>query len=311
MLVDPNVYVPGLARKLSSPEKEHDRFPDLTLFDTDTDGPITPDRMFWRAGAVDFEAKLHASEVPQAPRPGSDTNPARKEVIRQGADYARIRFATRPFQRFRVCISICGLLYTVHIYDRGGAVFSETLHISNNLSDFIRLIRRLSRDVNHVALGLQPDVKVVEGSFGGPVMPVFQVPVQGQWFRTIGVPIWQSMGLVGRGTEVWRVEEIGKGAIHVLKSAWRHGDRDAESSFYEQLKNPRPVGVARYYIGGDVVDESGTLVTVSTHRHGLGLDVALPRVLHRLVLNSVGRPLWQAATEQELVDAFRHVILGE
>ncbi|KAL4259824.1 Protein kinase domain-containing protein [Pleurotus pulmonarius] len=163
---------------------------------------------------------------------------------------------------------------------------------------------------------------------------------QNAWL-TVGPAIWVSLSLIGRGTNIWPVVPLisnsGKYAIvdgaplSILKNAWRNSERTGEASIYGSLNAPPP-GVARFLQGGDVRFDSETDIPISVHNlrrqypygawlHRVATNAAASvppgtgtgtgtAVLHRLILQTIGRPLWQFASYMELLKAFRAAIVG-
>lgn len=162
--------------------------------------------------------------------------------------------------------------------------------------------------------------------------------VQDTWV-TVGPPIWVSLSLIGRGTSIWPViwvtMESGKwtiansASVSILKNAWRNSGRTGEAFIYGSLNSPPP-GVARFLQGGDVLFDVKTDIPISVHnlRSHYPYDALLHRgganakanaapapvttmaVLHRLILQTIGRPLWHFVSYLELLKAFRAAIVG-
>jgi hypothetical protein len=139
---------------------------------------------------------------------------------------------------------------------------------------------------------------------------------------TVGPPIWVSVSFLGRGTNVWLVRECIQengvlrltGNNKILKTSWRSSARTPESDFYRSIQVP-PKGLAEFECGGDVI-LNGFPLTVQNIRQA-PMYVALPTkdqsptaVLHRLILRTVGLPLWKAASERELLTGFRDALQG-
>ncbi|KAF7423942.1 hypothetical protein PC9H_009240 [Pleurotus ostreatus] len=149
--------------------------------------------------------------------------------------------------------------------------------------------------------------------------------VQDTWV-TVGPPIWVSLSFIGRGTSIWPVIRvtmesgewtIANGAlVSILKNAWRNSGRTGEAFIYGSLNSPPP-GVARFLQGGDVLFDVKTNIPISVHnlRSHYPYDALLHRgeedakanaapapgttttVLHRLILQTIGRPLWHFAPD--------------
>ncbi|KDQ27280.1 hypothetical protein PLEOSDRAFT_1083456 [Pleurotus ostreatus PC15] len=151
-----------------------------------------------------------------------------------------------------------------------------------------------------------------------------------EWL-TIGPPVWVSLSLLGRGTSVWRAMPYKEGdfdssaEVCILKNTWRNSHRSSESEIYETVEGG-PDGVANFYCGGDAVFPwVETLPAISVvnirntdYRINRANLLGIPNhrsidptpMLHRLILKTVGRPLWDAVDWMELMRGFRAALLG-
>ena len=301
------------------------RRPDLVLVDHSTQ-ELRHRQCLWRHIAVLLEVKRVRKDRP---------NPARGTTLSataaQLADMARLHLAARPFMRFSVHLTVCGPIFNLAIFDRAGAVVSKDYHISKDLETFIRIIRRLGRDLDAYDLGLDRTIVPVLPLGSWKEYPEFRVTVGGLAYITKGLPLWQSTGLVGRGTFVWTVElevdgeQSGKGRAKtfILKNAWRACARLAESTVYRMIYSATDEstsgltnldGVAKFVDGGDVYDpqQPNEMVKVSSHRKGFGgpIDENDDPVLHRLVLASRGGKLYEFTTFSQLMRAAKKMSSG-
>ena len=208
---------------------------------------------------------------------------------------------------------------------------SKDYNINKDLETFIRIIRRLGRDLDAYDLGLDRTVVPLHalGSWGH--FPEFRVTVGGSTYITQGPPLWQSTSLVGRGTFVWVAvlegdsEESGKssGKTFILKNAWRAYARLPESTVYKMIysttQEPTPhmtnlEGVAQFVDGGDIFDpqQPNEMIKVSSHRKGFGKPINEndDPVLHRLVLASRGSKLNEFVTFSQLMRAAKKMNSG-
>jgi hypothetical protein len=108
----------------------------------------------------------------------------------------------RPFKRYSVNLTVCGSIFNLEIFYRAGRVVSKDYSIIKDLETFIRIIRRLGRELDAYDLGLDRTV-VSLGSC--PTFPEARVMVGGLAYVTQGLPLWQLTSLVGCGTLVWIV----------------------------------------------------------------------------------------------------------
>ena len=273
-----------------------------------------------------LQVKRHSEHGPN-PADGTTLTP----LVAQLADMARLHLAARPFMRFSVHLAVCGAIFNLAIFDRAGGVISKDYNINKNLNTFIRIIRRLGRDLDAYDLGLDRTVVPLHTLGSWEHFPEFRVKVGRSSYITQGLPLWQCSSLVGQGTFVWVAvlevggEESSKGSVKtfILKNAWRAHARLAESTVYKMLYSATTEstssltnldGVAQFVEGGDIYDPQQPLeaVKVSSHRKGFGkpVDKNDDPVLHRLVLASHGRKLYEFDTFSQLMLAAKKMSSG-
>ena len=207
-------------------------------------------------------------------------------------------------------------------------VWDESGHVTD---DFILVARRLLLDLTETELEREPLVELASDSGAGGGSGSWPIPSyalklgsdiestrRGTW-QTVGHPIWTSYPLVGCGTTVWMAASMGSTpALTVIaKSAWRQGRRQTESSIYEYLKQKgltgKP-GIADFLVGQDVKfaghDGSDTELSVNALRP---IDAFLDHniLLHRVILTSVGRPLWEYNTPVQFIRTLLAIVNGE
>ncbi|KAF8802711.1 hypothetical protein BYT27DRAFT_7260823 [Phlegmacium glaucopus] len=94
-------------------------------------------------------------------------------------------------------------------------------------------------------------------------------------------------------------------------TAWRSIARASESNISLLIDQP-PGEVAKFECGGDVWSVGYPITAQNLHCktvHDLDIDPpTLVQVLHRLVLATVGRPLWEYILELELLTGFRSAL---
>ena len=306
------------------------RKPDISLIDLPpSNSNVLPVNYLWRQCAVFMEMKKKAEDGPL----GSDVRNARKaegddlerprlrgtkSIITQMADNARILMATRPFLRYSLHITFCGSNFNLMLFDRNGVVISRSYNFQTHLSLFIRIIRRLTCEMTAYDLGLDTTVRP-EGSLGSAQYPSYLVKLSGEtWYKTEGVPLWQSTSLIGRGTLVFRAREHNdpNGVCRILKNAWRGDERLKESELYQLMQNgEEPLksmkSLAKWIVGGDITLENGAPVTISGHREQFKLDViGNGATLHRLVLASHGKSLASYTSFKQLLRAAGAILHG-
>lgn len=136
---------------------------------------------------------------------------------------------------------------------------------------------------------------------------------------TLGAPIWSSLSFIGRGTSVWRVKELIAGVLVgpelILKNAWRTANRISETSIYDMVDGSHP-GLAVLHCGSDVhyprplEDSTSVPITVYGLRGTEVTPGGRDLVLHRIVLETVGRALWKYKSDLELVKGMRSAVEG-
>ncbi|EMD33835.1 hypothetical protein CERSUDRAFT_76524 [Gelatoporia subvermispora B] len=279
----------------------------------------------WRDRHSWCEVKAHASARPKAYR-----NDDPKSIVIQAADYARLHMSGCPFQLFSVGLLIYGDEFCVGIYDRAGVRFSPSHNIWDDFDTFIRVVRCITTNMMPEQLGQDPTVTTVTGiehdqwlakvQENGisieeyvPGEPVYEVSLGGTDSRrwvTVGTPIWVSLSLFGRGTLVWRVLNKVTLDLGVLKNAWHSGARTPESEIYKFIEGEHP-GVARFVDGADVKFPGTELIISTVSLRGRGdEDSANNAILHRVFIFPVGRSLYKARSELELLKGIRAALRG-
>ncbi|EMD33833.1 hypothetical protein CERSUDRAFT_117899 [Gelatoporia subvermispora B] len=281
----------------------------------------------WRDRRGWCEVKAHASD-----RPKSDRGTRPKEIVVQTADYARLHMSGRPFQLFSVGLLIYGDEFCVGIYDRAGVRYSPSHNIWKDFDIFIRVVRSITTDMTPEELGEDPTVVTLTDASRDmwfarldanrlPVEerdePVYEVSLggttddtdDGLWV-TIGTPIWISLSLFGRGTLVWRVRNKATLDLRVMKNAWHSGARTSESEIYQLIEGQHP-GVARFDVGADVkFPGTELIISTSSLRSSGRANSAKHAILHRVFIYPIGRSLYRARSELELVKGMRAALRG-
>ncbi|KAI0667496.1 hypothetical protein C8Q78DRAFT_1082214 [Trametes maxima] len=233
-------------------------------------------------------------------------------ILTHAANCARLHLSARPFQLFSVGLLIFGGDFCVCIFDRAGARISPKFNMWRDLDTFIRVVRSMTRRLTDVELGRDPSVSQappdLQSSLNYPAWIIDPIGSDLRRWCTVGAPIWSSLSLFGRGTFVWYVRELSAageliGPVMILKSAWRSSQRDPESYIYEAVRGSHP-GLAKFVVGADVVPFPGSLEKVTTHylRDRPLKPDDKTKILHRIVISTTGRPIWQYETEEQLLD---------
>ncbi|THH03603.1 hypothetical protein EW146_g10385 [Bondarzewia mesenterica] len=290
----------------------------------------------WRDRHAFVEVKLTKK---QGPRPQDSRSTTVHEIVAQAADYARLHMSARPFVLFSVGLLIYGSGFCVGIFDRAGVSFSPQKDMWDDTEGFIRVVRSLACELTAVELGQDPTVRELDrptterltGLTGDEFYPSFLVdPVggDGRCWCTIGHPMWSSLSLLGRGTVIWRVKAYTDASLSktemILKTTWRSSKRDPESAIYQTVKGMSG-GLARFLVGGDVKDrrpdlrvsrvrrqdprEDAVITVRSLRGDAVDAFVETP-VLHRLIIATVGRPLWTYTSDLEFVRGMRAALEG-
>ncbi|KAJ3542782.1 hypothetical protein NM688_g5938 [Phlebia brevispora] len=314
--------------------------PDLSIVDPGT--PFVPSgprgelrySSHWRYRAAFVEVKPTSAQGPTS-RKGETV----QEIVQQAADYARLHMAARPFQLFSVCLLIYGLKFCVAIFDRDGVVFSPEgdLATRDGWNSFVRIARCLAVTMTDEELGRDPTAQLLassdpttlrlqkEARLLGLAVPDNFLSVSlgdstGRRWATVAM-IWSSLSLIGRGTTVWVVKELhnGKpeGAVRVMKTAWRSSRRTPEASIYKALQDAQKFRshdcVAQLDVGDDVRSQDRRIISVSTLRASEDRSPDESRedkILHRLLLSPVGRPIWEYESEEILIRGIKAAIEG-
>ncbi|KAL4262884.1 hypothetical protein AB1N83_008290 [Pleurotus pulmonarius] len=165
-----------------------------------------------------------------------------------------------------------------------------------------------------------PERPLMTGEFG-------RSRVQSEWL-TIGPPTWTCLSLFGKGASIWRVIPIVgdiidvRAKVYTLKNEWRDSHCVSDSELYEIEGT---ASAADYHHGGDAVfpyANSSPAISITNirnpdyraKRNNL-LDIPSHRsvkptlMLHRLILKTVGRPLWDADDWVQLLKGFRTALI--
>lgn len=298
--------------------------PDLVLLEQD----LPNEHFLWRAVLCYFEVKFTATDGPIRTKSlSAGQQPRTKAGTAQTADYARLHMSLRPFQLFSIGCLIFSSSFTVSVFDRGGVLHSQQMKVfddSGVTDDFIKVMLRLVRDLTVFELGRDPTVATEDTD--PSIMPTFNVGLtplspptsfcNTRW-STVGHPIWTSYSLLGRGTTVWKVlEKSSQPSYYILKTAWRHTNRVTESKIYQSLKELKIIerpGIAVFVDGQDVVGSGSTgdgMISVNSLRP-VEAQLQDDIILHRVILSSVGKPLWQYDTPSQFIRGLLAAIDGQ
>ncbi|EIW53045.1 uncharacterized protein TRAVEDRAFT_53462 [Trametes versicolor FP-101664 SS1] len=254
----------------------------------------------------------------QHPFLGEDGKPT--PLLTQAALHAREHLSTRPFSLFYITLMIYGSEFCVAIFDHLGCQLSPSLDMWKNLDTFIRVVHNLTRVLTNAELGLDPSITAID--IGVPLSwqpdpdaVVFSIPPVGSDKRTwltVDTPSRSSMSLFGDGTTVCHVrEDNGRhepvGRVMTMKSSWRSDEYRSESEVHKLIKGQHPA-LGKFITGADVTynrtgrrgSRTSSPLTIHALRGGpLGRGDE-PMVLHRVVLQSRGKPLWAYDTDEQL-----------
>ena len=98
--------------------------------------------------------------------------------------------AARPFLRFCLHIAVCGTNFNLALVDRNGVIISRAYDLKTHLGLFIRITRRLSREMTAYDIGLDTTVRP-EGCLGSAQYLSYLVKISEETCnRTKGVPLW-------------------------------------------------------------------------------------------------------------------------
>jgi Fungal protein kinase len=302
--------------------------PDLSVVDVDptlshTDS-IMIDRVPFRGQAASFlEVKINEKDEPE---PKARFEGTIKTLTAQAADYAGLHFASRPFQIFVIGFVIYGRYFRAALFTHSNVYFSERFDILtlHGMEMLVRVVRSVTWQLTDREMGLDPVVSLVKGhTFYGPSYPRFVVRMtagstgrdhpSSREVTTSGPPLWSSLSWLGRSTSIWKCAD-GK----ILKVAWRSEKRMGESDIYGRA-GALP-GVAWLVDGGDVLmmtDMGSTAVKLDTDliikplSKGMDKTTEFNVILHRVVLDRVGKPLWSYSSIEELVRGLLAALAGQ
>ncbi|GJJ15493.1 hypothetical protein Clacol_009771 [Clathrus columnatus] len=272
--------------------------------------------VLWRHRVAFIELKATSAQGPKPAKPGNTV----KAIVSQAADYARLHLTCRPFQLFSIGLLIFGRQFCVAIFDRDGVQFSPIHDLWNNLDILIRTIRRMTHEMPPIDFGQDPNVSLLPSNHPNSILchniatalakgntdlinevsnyPTYSIDFCNIKYYTIGLPVWNSLSLLGRGTSIWRVsaspsKSLETGIFLILKAAWRQSNRPSESAIMQRVKGSHD-GLVQYAQGSDVFFPSSTAISpakittanLRNLNHNVEGDTT---ILHR----TVGRPIWE------------------
>ncbi|KAF9481330.1 hypothetical protein BDN70DRAFT_992011 [Pholiota conissans] len=270
----------------------------------------------WRHALGFCELKSASYKGPKPKNPK-----AVRPLVCQAADFARSHLSGRPFHLFSVGLLIFGSEFCVAIFDRAGVLFSPIHDMWNDTEIFIRVIRSLTCCLSPIELGHDPTVTILSepkhklriieirrlGHSAPEDYPIYIISACGRLWYTIGLPIWTSVTLLGRGTSVWLVQERGVGPLFVLKNTWRNPCQLSESAIYGAVEGYHPA-LAKFYDGGDVFFlGEDRFISACNLRGAPSVTDSREKdvILHRLILETQGRPIYEYTSEKELLLGMR------
>ncbi|GJJ15510.1 hypothetical protein Clacol_009788 [Clathrus columnatus] len=292
--------------------------PDFTLCDQCTEVVLKERKkweVLWRHRVAFIELKATSAQGPK---------PSAKESIVKAADYARLHLTSRPFLLFSIGLLVFGKEFCVAIFDRDGVQFSPIYDMWDDLNILIRIIRRMSHEMSPVDFGQDPNVDILPHDDPNSVAcrkiatalasgnaglinevsnyPTYSIDFCNVKYYTIGLPVWNSLSLLGRGTSIWKVsasptKSLATGIFLILKTSWRQSNRTSESSIMQRVKGSHD-GLVQYSQGSDVFFPSSSpiappkITTANLRNQNLHVE-GDTTILHRLIFKIVGRPIWE------------------
>lgn len=250
------------------------------------------------------------------------------KILYQSVNYARIHMAARPFNLFSIGLMISGNVFHAGIFDCDGVSLSPETYLwdtdswkvdNNGMRTFIKVIRSVTCVLSEEGIGHDPTVQVIDDSESK--VPVYRLSLGGndtRLWQNVGAPYWTSISYTGRRTSVWAVNQVDSksgqpsGDTYILKNTWRARRRTPESNIYNSVKGDHP-GLAKFFDGRDVfypVPNDDKPITVYGLRGYESDEPSVERYLHRLLLESVGQPLWEYESELQPLKALRAATLG-
>lgn len=298
--------------------------PDFTLFhDSETLRQLAKGdkrRRHWRYQDAFIEVKAGSKQHP-FPNENKEATP----LLTQVANYARLHLSAWPFSAFSIGLMIYGRKFCVGMFDRFGGQLSPEYDLWDHLDVFIRIVYNMTRVLTDDELGRDPsavlswqDDKIVFAA----VEPVGND--KRCWAVDIEKPLWSSLSLFGRGTTVWHVrarKQNGEpdGPTFVMKSSWRSSKRNSESDIYQLIASKGwHSGLAKYVTGADVKfpvgtrwgDRSGSPITIHQLRRAFLPPEEETMFLHRIILESNGKPIWEYEDDEELLRGMLGALAG-
>ncbi|KAI9068154.1 hypothetical protein FKP32DRAFT_1587942 [Trametes sanguinea] len=235
-------------------------------------------------------------------------------ALAQAADHALYLFRHHPFQLYVFGILLCADRFWLGMFDREGIVLSAAHRIEW---------------MSPQELGQDPTVSLAGRRWGA--YPSFDVPIgrptdaqDVQRWTTVGPAIWSSESVIGRGTALWNAMPHSapgdSDSVAMLKQSWRAPNRRGEYETYTRIRRlldaagKSHAGLAHLLDGGDVYLPGSEMKLTVRNMRGEGLcDDEHPRqdpILYRVVVQEIGRPLWEYEDLEQLARAVKCAIEG-
>jgi hypothetical protein len=208
-------------------------------------------------------------------------------------------------------------------WDRGGAVVTERIYYDTEPHLFEFLIRYNYADssmrghdvtVHDATADEAREARIVVKELQN-VNRLVTVDIQGQHY-VIGAPCARPEIPVGRWTRTSIAYGCQEKARVFLKDSWRvfHPGMIPEADIYTTLQQSSVRNVPRCLVGGDISDE--TYHGTKTHNFvQFSLNPASKKITHyrhhRLVLDTVGRNLYDFKCSKEMVHAIHASLIGK
>ncbi|PPQ92803.1 hypothetical protein CVT25_004061 [Psilocybe cyanescens] len=274
--------------------------PDLTVAPADTKVLTSRD---WAHRDAFGEVTVTRSRGPKAP-----SGKPILEIVAQRADYARLFLAGRPFMLFCVGILIFGTEFCVGMFDRDGVTFSPVHDMFKAPEAFVRVVHSITHNLSIQALGLDPTVEICTRDqttyrSADSYLPIrhrfscrrqhAQMVHQSSYVDlVVAARTWDHYTSLEQRNTLYTKPRYELSSVVCLANNWRK---------YKSILSRLP----RKQLSFRVLEFLHAVSLLI-----LSLNLRTPPVLHRLVLCTVGRPMWEYQSEKEFLLDFHDILLA-
>jgi hypothetical protein len=255
-----------------------------------------------RPAVAPWALKVKSSD---APDPESH-----KDIIDQVADVVQLRMAipSRPFQLFTLSLMLCGSRFWVATWDRDGVVVSRPHHLEEEQDLFRRIVISLHCYLDLHDLGLDRNVSIT-----ADLSHVSSGPHPWELVNRSFLSVMAN----GHGNRMWRVRRASEATelVHCTIWSWGSSGHEREPKIHANIEKAlmakpktQPTTIALIVSGAAVNNLDDAKVDIQPLHSGLPIHDLVQTCI---VLNRVGKPIWEYEGDTEIMRGARDMLQGD